>query len=173
MEPASEQKPRYRCLEDSFFPPILVPKGSIISTSITPGPHLEPINAAAHAAMEKFYAAEFTYKVKDPNGGEDIIRTYRPREELRLASIQQNAEPEDTSVEILAPPAKLSSTDRTLAEMGQRSNTDQRPGPVKVAPIPAEFLELGITLDKGGNSEVEVATIAKPSTTVQSSRGRA
>jgi len=49
--------PRYKLTQDSFFPPHLIKRDSVIEWSGTPGPHMIPMNDEAEAAMEEYYRA--------------------------------------------------------------------------------------------------------------------
>ena len=49
--------PRYKLTQDSFFAPNKIPKDTVIEWTGTPGPHMEPMNAEAEAALEAYYKA--------------------------------------------------------------------------------------------------------------------
>lgn len=49
--------PRYRLASKAFFAPTLLPEGTVIEYSGTPGPHMEPLDDDAQAAMDAYYKA--------------------------------------------------------------------------------------------------------------------
>lgn len=135
----SDERPRYQLLADSFFAPYLVAKGSIITWDGPPHQFLEPINAAARDKMEEFYNQDFTFRVKDPDGGEDLVRTHRPRADLRLAASGEAA-PVHT-MEVLAGPPKSSVGELTLATVGLEKSTSAIPPPSTPQSVPEEWRE--------------------------------
>ena len=155
---APTETPRYIVMdpEGFFAPPVLVPRGTIIAWSGAPAPTLEPINQAARDRLEAYYAEEMTYKVKDPDGGEDIVKIHRPREAYRQAQPGQFEAP--PQVEILAPPVVDKKGELTLAQLAVRHNTDQRPAPVAPRQLPPEFQEAPVQTDTGET----IALVAAP-----------
>lgn len=118
--------PQYRVLADTFFSPKMVAAGSIVATHAPPGHHLQPLNEAAHDAMEKWYDEDYPVIDKD---GKDTGQTHKPHMQFR----QQLYEPGvNHHVEVLADPTPTDMTNSlSLAEVHQqaRPDTDQRPGP--------------------------------------------
>lgn len=52
--PAKGEVPQYRLTEVSYINDRLLPAGEVIYFAEPPGPHMEPINAAAKAMVAKF-----------------------------------------------------------------------------------------------------------------------
>lgn len=59
------QIPQYRVKSKTFIAPHTLAAGSIIESWIEPADHLEPLNDAAFAAMDRWYNKEFQEKDKD------------------------------------------------------------------------------------------------------------
>lgn len=129
MDP-NEQIPEYRVLEDSFFEPNYVLKGSVVRGTFSPGPHLQPLNAAAEAKMEEWYRTEMDEldpKTRKPTGKKEY-----PHEKYRIATY---AAGERHDAQIVSGPPKDEPGTLSLPEQfaNTRVNTDQRPPPDRTA----------------------------------------
>ncbi len=128
------EMPQYRVLEPAFFAPDLIEPGSIIATNAPPGPHLEPWNAAAKAAMEAWLTEE--YDEIDPKTKLKTGAKVRPHEKYRRAEYVATAQ---QTAEVISPPEPNDAMGQTLAQLTQRKSTDQRPPPArlfkKVSPV--------------------------------------
>lgn len=133
----SDEIPQYRVLEPAFFAPDLVQVGSIIATTVMPGPHLEPWNDAAKVKMEEWYnieVDEIDPKTKDKTG-----KKIKPNAKYRPAPY---VPAEQQTAQVLEGPEKDERGGMSLAEIQQRKPTDQRPPPArrfkKVSPVESD-----------------------------------
>jgi hypothetical protein len=120
--------PEYRVLEDSFYEPNHVLKGSIIRTTSAPGPHLQPLNAEAEARMEEWYDEEFDEL--DPKTQRPTGKKITPHARYRIG-VSVKGEKHETT--LVSGPPKDAPGSLSLAEsmQTQRPNTDQRPPPAR------------------------------------------
>jgi hypothetical protein len=131
-----DETPQYLVLQDTFFAPKMVLAGSKVATHASPGPHLQPLNAAAKARMEDWYNEE--HPTLDKNGDPDPTRTYKPHAIYRYAEL---AEVEQHQMHVLAEPGRDAPSDLSLAQSlyAGKTDTDQRPGPAMLPglePVP-------------------------------------
>lgn len=129
------ETPEYKVLQDSFMEPNHVKAGSIVRTWGPPGPHLQPLNAAAIAKMEEWFTEE--HDEIDPKTGKPTGQKVRPHEKYRIRS--NYAAPGDRAhIEIVSGPTKDQPGSLSLAETlgNPRTSTDQRPGPAPGYHIP-------------------------------------
>lgn len=159
--------PQYRVLEDSFIAPRKVLAGSIIATHGSPGPHLEPLNAAAEAMMEAWYNEEHPSVDRKgvPDGG-----TWKPHERYRIRQYEPG---EVHETEVLAEPAADEQGGVSLAASMYvgKTDTDQRPGPagkVKTTPVAAPPL-VPVEQAMAEQSDTKLIEAAPETTTVKRS----
>jgi len=150
-----DEIPEYKVLTNSFFEPDWVAAGSIVRTWATPGPHLDPLNDAAEAAMEAWYAEEVDEidpKTKQPTG-----KRIRPHEHYRIRTYEAG---EKFTHQVVSGPKADDVGSLSLSETMVKKSTDQRPPPsatrsrAKVA-APEEA------------PKAEVVVAAAPATTAQ------
>lgn len=118
--------PEYRVLSDSFYEPNWVLKGSIIRTTSSPGPHLQPLNTEAMARMEKWYKEEFDEL--DPKTRQPTGKKIYPHERYRIG-VSERGEKHETTIVSGPPKDEPGSLSLAEAQQHQRPNTDQRPPP--------------------------------------------
>jgi hypothetical protein len=135
-------RPRYKVLSNTFIAPVMYYPGSIIETDMEPGPHLDPLNAEAHARWEQWLDHEIeekdddgkTVTVPHPETGKLVPKLVRPHARYR---IQRYVPGETPAATLIAPPPKQKAPEPeyTLAgqALPQRSSLDQRPGPDPMA----------------------------------------
>jgi hypothetical protein len=133
--------PRYYVKEAAFIAGELRDPGTVLKWGGGYGPHLEPLNDAARAVAEAWYEEEFTYKIDDPsNPGQKLTIKHKPRADLRPVEMGGSVGGPEPTFELENLPQRgTPQTDLSLAQLGMRKGTDQRPGPAKNAVIPAEF----------------------------------
>lgn len=149
--------PHYKVLENSFFEPNYVLAGSIVGTTASPGPHLEPVNDAAKARMEEWYREPFPeidVKTKQPTG-----KTIFPHEDHRIRTYTAGERHQTTVV--AAPQADAPTLALPQAAANLRINTDQRPGPAP-GHSPSSFLPTGASPEKAEPVKETIAEVAAP-----------
>lgn len=163
-----DQVPEYEILQDSFYEPNHVLKGSIIRTSSSPGPHLRPLNQAAIVRMEEWYREEFDeldMKTRQKTG-----KKIYPHEIHRITA-GVPGERHDTVI-VAGPPKDAPGTLSLPEHMANyRMNTDQRPPgdgtgvrPLAEVPPAPEMGEGGTLVVKEGDGPpvVEVVSATAP-----------
>lgn len=125
----SEELPRYRLKQPSFFEPELLPAGSIVTFTGVPGDHLEPLNAAAEARMEEWYDSEV--EEIDPRTRAKTGKYIKVRAGRKRVIVPQE-QADFTQVEA-RPTADTGEVIQSLGEiMAARKPTNQRPPPASV-----------------------------------------
>lgn len=144
--------PSYRVLSDCFIEPIYFGEGhpngigSTIEYEGSPGPHLEPLNAAAVARMDAWYDEPFPSKDEKgkPILTKDGLPVFDyPHKGHRMTEYKPG---ERHSVRITAPPPKNDpgKNPLSLAEIqlrGTPEDTDQRPAPRVVKAVGASTIQ--------------------------------
>jgi len=149
-----DEIPEYKVLTNSFFEPDWVAAGSIVRTWATPGPHLDPLNDAAEAAMEAWYTEEVDEidpKTKVPTG-----KRIRPHEHYRIRTYEAG---EKFTHQVVSGPKPDDVSSLSLSETMVKKSTDQRPPPSATRSRPKP------TPDEPRAAEVVVA--ASPTTSAQ------
>lgn len=141
------ETPRYEVLSRTFIEPVLIEKGSIIDYAGPPGPHLYPLNDAAVAAFEAWYAEEHPQLDKDgepifylDENGQRCQKMYKPHAAWRRQDYKP-VEKERFQLVAAAPKPKPEELNHTLAGLGLKQATpDTRPPPDRIyrdAPVMA------------------------------------
>lgn len=119
--------PEYRVLQTVFIAPHIIFAGSRIATFMEPHNGLAPLNDSARAALERWYdkeCDELDEKFKKTGKKLTPNAQFRP-----LSSTGEVAQPDQPEFTLLALPPKDMPGKLSLAEIGIRPSTDQRPGP--------------------------------------------
>lgn len=119
-----DEIPEYKVLANSFFEPDWVAAGSIVRTYATPGPHLDPLNDAASAAMEAWYSEEV--EELDPKTKQKTGKLIRPHEMYRIRTYEAG---EKFTHQVVSGPKPDEVGSLSLSETMLKKSTDQRPPP--------------------------------------------